>query len=612
VDTTTTDQPDQSAAIDPADTAPATQDTTAPAEPATADLPAFRMIAVADLAAHPGNCRDDLKITPGFVRSVKAGVRVPLHVKQHPDGGHLEIVMGHRRLAAAIEGGVAALPCLVVPAGPVGDDYLAMFTENTDRENFTAYEQAAALFAANEAGYSPTKIAKLTGRRIKDVRAGIKVAGLPDAVRKTTQQADYDWTLDQLAELDEFADDPDAIARIAAEAREGRFDYGLNDERERIAAERAEQVEHDRIRAELTQAGIPIVDEAPPGSARLGALMTTDEQDLTPDLHATCPGAAAAFYTFDRTRVYHLCTDPEANGHRHRYGRPFDASGAAAPDSGSDRLAAEASARRRRTIAGNRQWKAATKARQAFLRALIGRSRTPREISRFVTEQLLNPPAAVGKWFTGGREPELLAALTGTPSGSDPLAGNVPDKRLPLLQFAVIAAALERSMDAYTWRTDTPLLSGSRATAGRYLAFLATIGHTLSPIEQAVADGTSYAEPAADTLSAAAPNPAQPGPDPADESEGDDEAGRAGPAADLSMSGCQGCGVDADTDCAPDCPVAAAQPCPACTAEPGEPCRPGCLSDVDQVDQDDPADEPDQPQQANQLQQADQSDQAAA
>ncbi|MGP7999662.1 MAG: hypothetical protein ACLPKI_20430 [Streptosporangiaceae bacterium] len=48
--------------------------------------------------------------------------------------------------------------------------------------------------------------------------------------------------------------------------------------------------------------------------------------------------------------------------------------------------------------------------------------------------------------------------------------------------------ALTQNDGRNTWRTDgySPC---PRTQAGEYLTFLASIGHTLTPIEQAVADG---------------------------------------------------------------------------------------------------------------------------
>jgi ParB family chromosome partitioning protein len=71
-----------------------------------------------------------------------------------------------------------------------------------------------------------------------------------------------------------------------------------------------------------------------------------------------------------------------------------------------------------------------------------------------------------------------------------------PAVRLPLLMLAPIATAYEGAMSGTeaarsTWRADrySPC---PRPDAGRYLAFLASIGYQLTVIEQAVADGVPY------------------------------------------------------------------------------------------------------------------------
>jgi len=93
-----------------------------------------------------------------------------------------------------------------------------------------------------------------------------------------------------------------------------------------------------------------------------------------------------------------------------------------------------------------------------------------------------------------------------------------PAVRLPLLMLAPIAAAYEGAMYGTeaarsTWRADrySPC---PRPDAGRYLAFLASIGYRLTVIEQAVADGVPYT---GDT-------PAEPIPGDPDDTPGESEA----------------------------------------------------------------------------------------
>ena len=80
--------------------------------------PAY-MVAVDQLTAHPGNVREDLDLTPQFLASVaETGVRIPLLVTPHDEGGFL-VIEGHRRLAAAVQAGLAEVPC-VLDAGRAG------------------------------------------------------------------------------------------------------------------------------------------------------------------------------------------------------------------------------------------------------------------------------------------------------------------------------------------------------------------------------------------------------------------------------------------------------------------------------------------------------------
>jgi ParB family transcriptional regulator, chromosome partitioning protein len=69
--------------------------------------------------------------------------------------------------------------------------------------------------------------------------------------------------------------------------------------------------------------------------------------------------------------------------------------------------------------------------------------------------------------------------------------------RLPLLMLAPVVTAYENAMTEgegrNTWRTDrySPC---PRAEAGRYLAFLGSLGYELSGIEQAVVDGIGWTD----------------------------------------------------------------------------------------------------------------------
>src|SRR6266516_4213376 len=260
--------------------------TTDPANPACGR----RMIAVAKLTAHPGNVREDLDLTPEFCASIASnGVRVPLLITHDADGGY-RVIEGHRRLAAAVKAGLAEVPCDLDPdrADDDAGQYLDMVTANSGayRKNFAPLEEATALFAAHEAGATRTRIRKATGRKLPEVKIALAAGRLSATTREQAAGLDRQLTLDELARLAEFEDDPDAMDQLI---RAVTYRRPLEHVAERIRQDKAEAAEHERIRAELETAGCPVTDEIVPGSSLLTSL-AHDGEDLTPDKHGNCPG----------------------------------------------------------------------------------------------------------------------------------------------------------------------------------------------------------------------------------------------------------------------------------------------------------------------------------
>ena len=190
-----------------------------------ADAAARLMIPVAQLAAHPGNVRADLDLTPEFCASVAdAGVRVSLLITGTPDGAY-RVIEGHRRLAAALKAGLAEVPCELdlARADDEAGQYLDMLLANGGdyRRNFTPIEEAAALFAACEAGATRTRLRKSTGRKAEEIKKALQAGGLSAQTRGAAGQLASQLTLGQLALLAEFEDDPDALQQVMTAIRHG-------------------------------------------------------------------------------------------------------------------------------------------------------------------------------------------------------------------------------------------------------------------------------------------------------------------------------------------------------------------------------------------------------
>jgi ParB family chromosome partitioning protein len=506
-----------------------------------ADAAARLMLPVAQLAAHPGNVRSDLDLTPEFCASVAAaGVRVSLLITKTPDGRY-RVIEGHRRLAAALKAGLAEVPCELDPAR--ADDqagqYLDMLLANGGdyRRNFTPIEEAAALFAACEAGATRTRLRKSTGRKAEEIKKALQAGSLSAETCGAAGQLASQLTLDQLALLAEFQDDPDALQQVMTAIRHGSDgQYAA----QRIRQDRAEAAAHEQLRTQLETAGFTVTGGLPDGAAHLTGLLC-DGADLTAETHADCPGRGVYFVSWDRLHPVHYCASPAEHGHtlRDLLGQSPGAAGtgAAAPGAHSDPPAdGPADPARKLVIEGNKAWKAASEVRRRWLTAeLFARRSAPREAAPFITRQLL----AMADPLRSG-----LASAPGRPLFSE-ITGHYADRwletvdtaaagRLPLLMLGPIVTAYEQAMTEgegrNTWRTDrySPC---PRREAGAYLAFLASIGHQLSPIELALVDDTPH------TGDMASPEPASGNPDPEEADRDPVPSGDDAPAeADVSPS----------------------------------------------------------------------------
>ena len=355
------------------------------------------MISVAELSAHPGNVREDLNLTAEFLASIAAeGVRIPLLVTPTAKaaGG------SSKATAASPPPSRRAWPrCRATSTGAEPSDeagqYVDMLLANSDayRTNYTVLEEAAALFAAHEAGASRTRLRKATGRTPAQVKAALAAGSLAAETKAKAAQLNHEVTLDDLALLAEFDGDQDATDRLLACMDYG---YGLEHVAERIRQDRAEAAEHAKIRADLEAAGVMVTDRLPDGAAQLDSL-SHDGQDLTSESHAACPGHGATFASWNLLQPQYYCTSPAEHGHVSRWVASTGSADASAASPGSSQAGAEnpqpdpaQDPSRRLVVAGNRAWQAAAQVRQRWLTS----SFFPRKTLPARGAGLPGPPAA--------------------------------------------------------------------------------------------------------------------------------------------------------------------------------------------------------------------------
>ncbi|MFG1949290.1 ParB/RepB/Spo0J family partition protein [Nonomuraea sp. NPDC048826] len=466
----------------------------------------FRLarIPVRQLGHFPDNVREDYHITQEFCASLKAQLQVPVTVIPIPadyerGAGEEEhrwwVVKGNRRLEGAITINLPKLLCLIdlTTAEDKASLLVDQVVENDDdfRLGLTPFEQSRALFMAHQLGASRTEIRKRTGRTREQVAQAIAAGKLSQQTRSSAQAMQYAWTLDELALLDEFDGDQEALSQIDSYISSGR--HSGRHAIERVRRERQEAAAHAQALADLEAAGIPVTEDEPAGAVRLSRL-TGRVEGFDPEQHTDCPGRGAFFHSWRTERPEMYCSTPERHGYTPPPAITLPPSAAAADDGPSRKV----------VVQGNRAWMAAATVRQEWLATLLARKSAPKPVARFITRVLNDMPAPVRDKLGSASLSTLYGKLGGPAALQAALATAAPG-RLTMLQLLPIAVAWEYQMSVAsaecknTWREGrhSPC---STADAAVWLRFLVNeLGPELgekayvpAPIEQALIDGVPY------------------------------------------------------------------------------------------------------------------------
>jgi ParB family chromosome partitioning protein len=165
------------------------------------------MIPVEKLHPHPDNPRKDLGDLSELTESIrKQGVMQNLTVV--PDQEGYKVIIGHRRMAAALAAGLAELPCAIRDLDE-RKQFEIMMEENMQRQDLTIPEQAYGFQLMFNWGYSVKDIAEKTGFSETTVNHRLQIAKLDKRILKKRQQ-DRDTylqlNLSDLYELEKIQD----------------------------------------------------------------------------------------------------------------------------------------------------------------------------------------------------------------------------------------------------------------------------------------------------------------------------------------------------------------------------------------------------------------------
>lgn len=223
-----------------------------------------------DIVPHPLNPRESDEPDEGLVASVKEmGVRQRLLLAPVPDDlpdharrllvpeARFLLIAGHRRLRAALEAELEQVPVDIDHGLDTTEAQLAVIAaENIHRADLTALEEGDLYLALGDLGLAQRAIAERTGVDKGRVSERTRVAKLPGEAREKV--ASHQVTLEAALTLAKVADDPEDVARIAAQPAYLWESEVAKTLRARDLAREAAQ------RARDFAAGVTVLDEFPP------------------------------------------------------------------------------------------------------------------------------------------------------------------------------------------------------------------------------------------------------------------------------------------------------------------------------------------------------------
>lgn len=184
----------------------------------------IKLINTSLIDPHPDNPRKNIGDVTDLAASIKTnGLLTPLSVV--PNGERYRVIAGHRRLAACKQAGIGAVPCFVLQLNPL-QQLEAMVTENCQREQLTALEEADAIQGMLDLGATTANVAHRLGRSANYVRDRAKAASIKTEVRASRDDFSQ-LTIGQLVAIARYDGQPDRQKELAQAAGTSNFDYIL-------------------------------------------------------------------------------------------------------------------------------------------------------------------------------------------------------------------------------------------------------------------------------------------------------------------------------------------------------------------------------------------------
>jgi ParB family transcriptional regulator, chromosome partitioning protein len=151
-----------------------------------------RQIAIDEIETNPDQPRRSVGDLEELRMSIESkGVLEPILVRPMPSG-RFRIIAGERRFRAAMEAGLAEVPCIELDV-PDNEVMEIALVENLHRRDLHPFEEAAGYASlAEKHGYTQQKIASTVGKSRVSVTEAMSLLDIPEDLREKCRRADIE------------------------------------------------------------------------------------------------------------------------------------------------------------------------------------------------------------------------------------------------------------------------------------------------------------------------------------------------------------------------------------------------------------------------------------
>jgi ParB family chromosome partitioning protein len=177
-----------------------------------------RLVPIEEIETNPDQPRRSVGDLSELRKSIESkGVLEPILVRPLSDG-RFRIIAGERRFRAALEAGLAEVPCIELDV-PDNEALEIALIENLHRRDLHPFEEAAGYASLSDKhGYTQQQIAASVGKSRVSITEAMSLLEIPEDLRDRCRRADIDArsVLLEIARLGDRKKMEEAIALVAS------------------------------------------------------------------------------------------------------------------------------------------------------------------------------------------------------------------------------------------------------------------------------------------------------------------------------------------------------------------------------------------------------------